>query len=175
MRSAFFILVCVLWLAGCGGDGGVSPETHDDPGGDAGPFPLDIRFVNNEAPGPRSVAIKALLTLPGDDATTDHYRNWQQPGAGASFILAVADSVPAGAVVQVWYAVLDFWSEYDVEARWRAWSAGADTIEVADEAVRVFTWPEDRWFYDEVPWPPLTNGPGPADAVGHGGRPCPAP
>jgi hypothetical protein len=175
VRSALFILLSLLMLAGCGDDGGVSPDVVDDPPGDAGPFPLDIRFINNETPGPRAVGIKALITMPGEGQAADHYRNWQQPAAGASFTLAVADSVPAGTVVQVWYVVLDFWSEYDVDARWRAWSAGADTVEFADEAVRVFTWPEDRWYYDEVPWPPLTNGPGPAEPAGHGGRPCPVP
>ncbi len=137
-------------VAACGGDpsGPVVPSTIE----------LKIRFVNDGEESIHSVNVRCRIEESGVDPR-ELARNWQMVEPSESLTLVEGDTLASGTIVQTWYSVLALWSPGEPYERWRVWTAGADTVRTYADARFGFHWPDDRWSFTEVPWPPGTSKP----------------
>jgi len=152
------LLAFLLFLAACSESS--TPTLASAP---VDRFPLDLRLVNDGEETIIIAGIQASIWMPGEVDPKPAVMNWQRPTKGQEMVFAPIDSVMRGAVLQVHFLISAFWNEQDPFATWRAWSSARDTIMLAEDARLVFSWPVDRFVYQEVPWPPVPASEHPVD------------
>ena len=144
----FLPLLCAL--AGCGGDDPAQPDPNDQA------FPVELRFINDDADEVIIAGIRGKVEVPGETTPRQLLHNWQRPARGDTLVLIADETIPTGSVIEAWYMVCASWST-GAESTWRVWAADPDTAHTAADARQVFRWPSDRFNLTEIPFPPPTR------------------